>query len=117
MNRRSFIASLFALPAAVKAALSPRIDTLRSKTWTTFFAHPERHLTVHNFSGAARRLEVPWLQTSRRTSFCSISYLDQLDVIMKTPEPERKKAWHDHRKDRCRQSIAFLKTQRPLPLP
>lgn len=108
MNRRSFIAAIPFLPAAVKAALCAKLPAPEADLWKCVITP---NVTSY------RLLSVPWIQMSRTTACYSMSYLDTLDIVMGTPEPERKKAWHDRRKDRCRQSIAYLKTQRPLPLP
>ena len=109
MNRRNFIASLIALPvgllAAAKACAKPPGLDLDAIFDDLYKIRRNRQLTSN------------WMQTTRMTRCSSIAYDDALDEAFGLPEPERRKNWHERRKERARYEIAKLKTQRPLPLP
>jgi hypothetical protein len=92
MNRRTFLASLFALPAAVKAVVT-------KPAWPLF----QWQLGI---DPGARLLKTQWIQTARTTSCISLAYGDRLDEIMEPDPIKRRIWWHERRRKLFKQNLA-----------
>lgn len=110
MNRGAFIKTLLAIPAGLVAAAKACAKPVGLNLDEIFEQ-------LYQIRTNREALIMPWFQTTRVMRCSSMAYDDAIDAAFGLPEPERRRNWHERRKDRARQSIAKLKSQRPLPLP
>ena len=98
MNRRGFIASLFALPSAIKAACTakPRIDSnyFHLADETPVRPYTDFEMRSVGLSWHCNRLKTPWIQTKRTSYVTSPEYEDRVATVLEPRGSDKWRAAH-----------------------